>query len=141
MVRTYDPKQVSYIAAGNIIGGFADGTFLGVARNEDTVSYQRAAYGGGSRTITADKSGRITATLQQTSPSNAVFAAQVSILELQGGSADLFSALVKDGSGNDLHSAATAWVIRPSDSDYGNELSNREWVVETDELIMNVLGQ
>lgn len=141
MVRTYDPKQVSYIAAGAIISGFADGTFLNVARNEETVSFQRAAQGGGTRTITSDKSGRITATLQQTSPSNAVFASQQAILELQGGSADLFTALVKDTGGLDLHSAATAWVVVPAESEYANALSNREWIVETDELVMAPNGQ
>jgi hypothetical protein len=139
MVRTYNPKLVSYIYAGSIIAGFADGTFINVARNEDSATYSRGAQGSGTRVLVSDKSGRITCTLQQTSPSNAIFAAQLAAMELQG--TGVSSALVKDGSGLDLHEAATAWVVKPADAGYANELENREWIVETDELLMNVLGQ
>ena len=138
-VKTYNPREVSYIFGPDEIGGFADGTFISAARNEDSASYQRAAKGSGTRTLTSDRSGRITATLQQTSPSNAVFASALAILELSG-SNDTRNALIKDSGGNDLHEAATAWVVRQPDTEYANELSNREWIVETDELIMNTLG-
>lgn len=139
MVKTYNPAQVIFIYATAPISGFADGTFISVARNEDSATYARGAQGGGTRVLTSDKSGRITSTLQQVSPSNAVFAAQLAAQELSGGG--IASALVKDNGGNDLHAAATAWVVRPADSDYANENSNREWILETDELIMGVLGQ
>lgn len=138
-VRSYNPRQVSYIYAGSIIEGFADGTFINVARNEDSASYQRGAQGGGTRTLTSDKSGRVTATLQQTSPSNATFSAQLAAQELSGGG--IASGVIKDDGGNDLHDFETGWIVRPADADYANELSNREWIVETDSLGMQVLGQ
>lgn len=137
-VRDYRPKDVIYTYAGSIIDGFADGTFLSVARNEDSATYQRGGQGGGTRTLSADKSGRVTATLQQTSPSNAIFSAQLALAELSGGG--IASGQVSDKSGNDLHDFETGWVVRPADSDYANELNNREWIVETDSLGMQVLG-
>lgn len=137
--RTYSPKDVIYVYAGSVIGGFADGTFLSVARNDDSATFQRSSSGSGTRTLSADTSGRVTATLQQTSPSNAVFSAQLTAMELSG--AGLASGIVKDNGGNDLHDFESGWVVKPADAGYANALENREWVVETDDLGMQVLGQ
>ena len=35
-VRTYDPKAVAVLIGGVPIGGFADGTFISVERDNDT---------------------------------------------------------------------------------------------------------
>lgn len=139
MLRTYDPKEVSFIYAGSIIEGYADGTFLSIERNEDSATYQRASQGGGTRTLSNDKSGRFTITLQQTSPSNSTFNTQVQAMELSGGG--IASALLKDNSGSDLASGAKSWVVKPSNMEYGNDLSNREWILETDNLEIFPLGQ
>lgn len=138
MVREYNPREVTYIFAGSIIGGYADGTFINVERNDDSATFQRSGQGSGTRVLTSDRSGRVTATLQQTSPSNAVFQAQLTAMELSG--AGIASGVVKDAGGNDLHEFETGWVVRTPPAPYGNELNNREWIVETDVLIMALLG-
>lgn len=139
MVKQYDPKEVTQIMAGDILDGYADGTFITVERNEDSASYQRGAQGGGTRVLTSDRSGRVTMTLQQTSPSNAVLDAQRIAMEI--GNVGIFSFLGKDNLGGDRWAAATAWVVKPATLEYANELSNREWIVETDELNLTILGQ
>lgn len=139
MVKTYRPQDVIYIFAASEIGGFANGTFLSVARNNDSATYEPGGKGSGTRTLTADRSGRVTSTLQQTSPSNAVFSAQLTAMELDGGGISSF--LIKENGGDDLHEGATSWVVRRSDAEYATETSNREWIVETDELLGVIGGQ
>lgn len=137
-VRSYNPKDLVVIAAGEIIEAFADGTFVSIERNEDSANLAVGSQGDATRTITNNRSGRVTLTLLQTSPSNATLNAQLKALELAGGG--IFSVLVKDNSGLDICSALTAWIVKPPVMDYSNENSNREWIIETDVLEMNPMG-
>lgn len=139
MVRNYDPKAVTQIIAGQILSGYADGTFIGVERNEDSANLLIGSQGAGTRTISNNRSGRVTITLQQTSPSNGVLDAQRIAMELSG--AGIFSMLGKDSDSGDTWAGATTWVVKPASMDFSNETSNREWVLETDSLILSVLGQ
>lgn len=139
MLRQYDPKEVTMIYAGQIMEGFAEGTFISIERNEDSANLSVGAQGDGTRTISNNRSGRITLTLQQTSPSNATLSAQHSAMELAG--AGIATAILKDNGGNDLANAAKAWPVKPATMAYAAESSNREWILETDNLEMFVLGQ
>lgn len=139
MVRTYDPKQVAQIAAGAIIEGFAEGEMISVERNEDSANLSIGSKGEGTRAVTNNRSGRLTITLQQTSPSNAVLDAQRIAMELSGGG--IFSFLGKDNLSGDTWEGTTAWVVKPPTMGFSNETSNREWIIETDKLLLSVLGQ
>lgn len=138
-VRTYDPKSVTKIIAGQILEGYAEGTFVSTERNEDSANLSIGSQGEGTRTVTRNRSGRVTLTLQQTSPSNGVLDAQRIAMELSG--AGIFSMLGKDGDSGDTWAGATSWVVKPATMEFSNETSNREWIVETDELQMTILGQ
>ena len=139
MVRNYDPKSVTKIIAGQILAGYAEGTFVSVERNEDSANLSIGSQGEGTRTVTRNRSGRVTLTLQQTSPSNGVLDAQRIAMELSGGG--IFSMLGKDADSGDTWAGATSWVVKPATMEFSNETSNREWIVETDELQMTILGQ
>ena len=138
-LRSYNPKNVSLICAGAIIGGFADGTFISVDRNEDFQTFQVGGQGDGTRVLSSDRSGRLTITLQQTSPSNGVLDAQRIAAELSGGG--LFSMFLRDNDSLDTAAAVAMYVVKAPTMEFGNELANREWVLETDNLILAVLGQ
>ncbi len=139
MVRSYDPKAVSQIIAGQILSGYAEGTFINVERNEDSANLSIGSQGEGTRTLSRNRSGRVSLTLQMTSPSNGVLDAQRIAMELSGGG--IFSMLGKDADSGDTWAGATSWVVKPATMEYSNETTNREWIVETDELQMTVLGQ
>ena len=81
----------------------------------------------------------MTLTLQQTAPSNAVLDAQRIAMEVSGGG--IFSMLGKDSGSGDTWAGATSWVVKPPTMEYSNEASNREWVIESDNLQMAVFGQ
>lgn len=131
-MKQYDPKDISAIFAGINIQGFADGTYINVERNEDAFSLAVGAQGEGTRVKNNNKSGRITFTLQQSSPSNAELDALATADELSNsGTGPL---LVRDNGGNDLHKGEVAWIVKKPVAAYAKELSNREWIIETDNL-------
>ncbi len=132
-VKTFDPAKVSLIFGGHIVEGFADGTFITAARNNDTWSRQGGASGEQTRTKSNDRSGTMTIVLMQSSISNAVLQGFASADEISN--AGKVPALIKDGNCSEIVTAETAWVQKPADKEHGKEASDRTWIFETGELI------
>jgi len=137
-VKTYDPRQVIIIVAGNQMSGYADGSFVTVARNEDMFTLQVGTSGEGTRSKSNNRSGTITFQLMQSSDSNAVLQALANVDELSNSGA--VPVMVKDNSGGSLYIAETAWIRKIPDSEFSREAGPREWVLETDVLVPNVAG-
>jgi hypothetical protein len=132
---TYDPKDVLVIVGGFALSGFAPDTFVEVVRNADAMTLVMGADGQGVRTKSADRSGRITIRLLQTSESNAILDAFANADELDGSGA--VPAMVKDNRGLILHAAEQAWVVKKPSSEFGgSESQPREWVLESDNIAM-----
>ena len=129
---TYDPKAVAMVFDGQIIDGFADGTFVEVERNSDTWTLQMGADGDATRSKSNDRSGQIRFTLRQNAPANAVLSAAAQRDELNN--TGLTSSTVVDANSGDIHSAPTSWVKKPAAAPYAKEAGDRQWIVETDEL-------
>jgi len=132
--KTYDPDEVSIVIGGHIVSGFADGTFINVARNNDTYSRVGGADGEQVRAKTNDRSGKFTLTLLQTSLSNAVLQGFAAADELNNGGK--VAVAVKDNNGSEIAAAAQAWIVKPADRGMGKDVGNREWTLETGELIL-----
>jgi len=137
-VRSYNPSEVSVIVAGRIIGGFADGTFVGVERNNDSWALSVGADGEGTRSKSTDRSGRFTITLNQSSESNEFLTELEAADDISG--TGTFPVLVKDGSGTSIHEGETCWIVKPASAPYGKESDNREWIIETD-LLRTLVGK
>lgn len=137
-LRQYDPKQISLIVGGKIITGYADGTFVTPERNEDAFMLKVGVDGEGSRSKNANKSGKITIVLMQTSPSNDYLSALALADELSGNG--VVPALMKDNLGTTLVTALSAWVKKIANPEMAKEVGTRTWVIETDELNMLVGG-
>lgn len=137
-VKSYNPAEVIIIYAGEIISGYADGTFVTIGRDNDAFGLVIGSNGEGCRSRSNDNSGTLTLTLLQSSSSNAILSALNAADEtLGGGTAPL---LVKDNSGNSLYSAETAWIQKVADSEFGREATSREWTIRTDWLNVFVGG-
>lgn len=139
-VRTYDPSQVTIIFAGIPISGFADGTFVSVEQNEDSFTLQVGTDGEGTRSKTNNRSGRVTLTLMQSSASNDALAAIHSLDVLSPSGDGIGPLLIKDNSGRSLFSADAAWIVKPPTGEFGREATSREWIIETDHLILSYGG-
>lgn len=137
-VRSYDPGLVILTVGGVPINGFADGTFISVERSEDSFTKVSGADGIVSRARSRDKSGEITITLAQTSPSNDVLTALNSVDETTG--AGVVPVLCKDLSGRSVLFSAFAWIRKPAGAAFAKEILDREWIMDCADLDMNVAG-
>ena len=137
-VKTYDPKGVSVIIGGHIVGGYADGTFVKVARNNDAFSTKVGADGEPSRTKMADKSGTVEVTLMQSSASNDVLSGYALADEVSNGGQ--VPILVKDGNGTSIYTSAAGWVKKIPDAELGTDMRERTWVIECGAIDMFVGG-
>lgn len=135
-ISTFDPKQLIVTWGEFRITGFASGTFVNVARNEDSFTLTVGSDGEGARARSNNNSAQITLTLLQTSLSNQQLSQALFQDELTcNGVRPL---LIKNIKGTDLYQAETAWLMKPSDSGFSNEIETREWILETDNLRVNV---
>ena len=127
-MKKYAADGVSVIANGTPLTGFAEGSFVTVARAVESATLAIGADGKGTMVVNPNKSGTITVRLQQTSLSNAV------LTTLEATKA-VFAVIIKDTNGNSLHSGAKAFVSSMPSSDYAQEVSAREWTIMVEALI------
>jgi Protein of unknown function (DUF3277). len=135
-VKTYNPKDVLIIVGPVIVEGFADGTFVNIARDNPSWNKAIGSDGEGARARSNDQGGSVTLTLMQTSASNPELSA-LALLDEQTGDG-VVPLLVTDRSGTSLYEAETAWIEKPADSPFAREIETREWVIQTDNLKMLV---
>ena len=132
-VKTYNLGAVDVIFAGIPFEGFADGTVVTVARTNQISTGLVGGDGEGARAMSNDRSGTVTVVLMQTSATNLALSAIAKADEDSGGQG-VFPLMVKDGSGLSIAQSETAWLQKIADAEYGRELTNRTWVIETDDL-------
>jgi hypothetical protein len=126
-LRTYDPKKVIVTVGGVPMSGYADGTFISVERDNDTWSKVSGADGAVSRAKSNDRTGTLTLTLQQTSPSNDVLSGFARVDEISNDGVVPIS--VTDLGGRTVIFSAFGWVQKPPTVEMAKEISNREWVL------------
>ncbi len=139
-LKTYDPNDVSLVAFGIPITGFADGTFISIEYNEDDFSLQVGTDGDACRSKSSNRSARMTITLGQWSLANDLLSAvhAADILTPSGDGIGPF--LMKDNSGTTLAAAEKCWIAKLPTQTYGREAESREWVLETAALVSHVGG-
>jgi hypothetical protein len=137
MFTQYDPGLVTVVVGGRTMIGFHSGSFVEVERDEDTWKKEKGSQGDGVRTRNRNKGGRITITLQSTSPSNADLMAIAADDENPFAFPSTVAAMVKymGADGAVLWMAKDAWVLKPANSTFADEHSPREWVIDCDEIL------
>jgi hypothetical protein len=137
-VRTYAPDKVVVTFRGNVLTGFAKGTFLKVTRNSDSIALTIGSAGEGARTRSSDRSAKVEITLLQQSPTNDILSSLVAEDEAFGTGQGAL--LVKDLSGTSLFEAQNAWVVKPADAEFADAGGERSWTLESDRVAMGVGG-
>ena len=137
--KDYDPNGV-VISLGPPIGegatlvieGFADGTFITVNRNNPNWSLMSGASGETARAKSNDRTGTVELTLMQSSASNNILSAFLSADELSN--SGKFSFYMEDASSKTVISASEMWVQQAPTVEFGKELGDRVWTLETGQL-------
>ena len=137
-VYAYDPKKVTVIAGGEVITDFAQSTFIQVQMNNQQFSFTEGLTTG-VRTYNPNKSGSITITLLQGSPSNAIFDLFLRADISDEGGVGHFPLLINDNNaiGQNLSwlcKATTCWVQGFPQWTLGNTVAQRTWTLQTNVL-------
>ena len=138
--KDYDPNGV-VISLGPPIGegatvtmeGFADGTFITVNRNNPNWSVMSGASGETARARSNDLTGTVELTLMQSSASNNILSAFLTADEATN--SGKFSFYMEDGASGTVISAAEMWVQQAPTVEFGKELGDRVWTLETGQLV------
>ena len=139
-VKTYDPKQIVIVLGGIIITGFADGTFLNITYNEDQFALTVGADGEGARAKSNNNSARIEVSLLQTASANALLS-NLRRLDISiPGRAGVVPLQIRDVLGGTLYEAQDCWIVKSPDAEYSKEISERTWILETDNLFDFLVG-
>lgn len=132
-VKTYDPNNVQVIMGGVPITGFADGTFISVAFDEDLYTKTVGADGEVSRAKSNNQSATVALTLKQTSGSNDELSAFYQADQVSD--SGVVPLMIKEiGSGRTLVFAQAAWVQKLPDVAYSKEVEDRNWTIATAQL-------
>ncbi len=127
-VKTYSPSKIQVIIAGNVMSGFAEGTFVGAEREDDAFTKHVGADGEVGRTQSANKSGEVTLTLAQYSASNDVLSSLAIADELTASS--IFPVIIKDSGGTTILFSGEGWVRKLPAVEFSDEITDREWVLD-----------
>lgn len=130
-VTTYSPDEVVITFGPVLLSGFADADIT-IEHNEDAFTFKAGIDGKGTRTKNANKSGRLTAPLMQTSMANDLLSAIAQVDRKTG--QGVFPLLVKDLSGRTVFAAEDAWIVKMPAASFGKEAGQRDWIFESDSL-------
>ena len=129
---TYDPSEITFTFGGFALTGFAEGSFITVEYDEDSFTLDVGTDGEGARNKNANRAGKFTVKLMQTSSSNDILSSFYRADRLSN--SGIAPAMCKDNLGRSLHMAESAWVEKSPSADYAKESGVREWVIRTHHL-------
>lgn len=134
MTKNYNAAQVSVIFGPNILSGFADGSFVTCARDEQAFTKKTGTDGQTTRSRSNNKGGTVILRLDQASASNDVLSVIAVLDELSG--AGIFPILVTDKSGRSGYASEDAWIQKQPDAEFDRDALDREWIFDCGNLKM-----
>ncbi len=136
-VDTIDPKEVTVMVNGNVLGGFSADKIV-VSRESNQSEDEAGSDGDVARRITNDKRGSFVITLLETSRSNLILTGLARADELSGNG--IFPVVIKNNRGLDLYIGASCWIQKMPDAAHGAAVNTRAWTIRTDNMNMTVGG-
>ncbi|MEJ8306663.1 phage structural protein [Saccharibacillus sacchari] len=119
----YDPQDVSVIVDGTYLTAFGE-DMITVEKNENNWDVKVGAQGDTLRTRVRNPLGTATLTLLAGSP-------QVPMMDKLANTGDTFPlTVIYDGDNKETITAEEAFVVKPPERNYGNELADREYEIQ-----------
>ena len=129
----YDPKEITIIVGGIPITGYASDTFINITNEADDWGDYRRADGGTTPVRMNDDRATITITLAMNSPSNTdLDGLRKKDLSTKRGAP--FDILVRNLLNGQEYYAEYAWVMKPPDAEFGNQVTTRPWAIRVSDL-------
>ncbi len=137
MNRAYAPHEVLVTVATLPITAKGDDEFLTIAYNEDAATLTVGVDGEASLSFNKNESGRFTIRVMQGSEANDIL---TGVFVAFKATKTLVPIFVKDLNGRSTYLGAKCWPVKLPESAFAKQAGIREWVFETDVLVMNLGG-
>ena len=137
---TYSPIDVSVVISQastglvHVISGYAEDSFVNIEREMDTYQHYTGVDNTATRIYSANTSGKVTVSLQQSSASNDLLTALYNYDKSSRNSSGLFTLTVKDGSGRSVMFSQEAYIGVVPGQAYGSGMSTRDWVLHCTQM-------
>ena len=139
LYKNYDPGRIVLIWNSIQIQGFGPDTFVKAARNEDNYTEAVGANGDVVHTRNRNRTGKVTFTIQDASPSNDQLSAAAIADELTG--LGYGALMIKDLNGTTLVQSANARIQKYADLEYAADSGTNDWIIMCAELEMFLGGE
>lgn len=134
-MKRYSFLDTVMLVNGVEITGWADGDdVIKVARRNDSITDKIGAGGQMLVSVSADRSGEVTISLQQTSESNKYLSSLMSLQEAAGSSFVPVNVSFQDMYRKDLAEGTTGYIKKPAELQRGASANNQEWTIVVERL-------
>lgn len=138
---TYSPIDVTVVISQessglyHVVSGFAEDSHVNIEREMDTYQHYTGVDNTATRIGSANTSGKVTLSLQQSSASNDVFTAMYNYdRQYRGTNKGLFAVTVKDGSGRSIMFSQEGYIGVVPNQQFGSGMNTREWVIHCTQM-------
>lgn len=139
LFRNYDPGRIVMVWNGIQIQGIGPDTFVKAVRNEDNFTEQVGANGDVVHVRNRNRTGKVTFTLQDASPTNDQLSALANADERTG--LGYGALMIKDLNGTTLIQCANARIQKYADAEYAADGGTNDWILMCAELEMFLGGE
>ena len=133
-LRVYDPDQILASVVGIPLGGFADGEFIRVERDNPAFDDVAGTDGEVTRSKTNDGRATVTVRLMQSSPVNDLLSALHIADKAAPGGVGVGPFLMSDLQGTTLVAGDKAWISKSPDISQDRTATEREWLIRIAQL-------
>lgn len=139
-LATFAPNDVTVIITqrssgiAHIVNGYSEDSIVNIERTAETFTMYTGADNTSTRIYNANKSATVTLSLQQTSASNDILSLLYANDSNSRNSSGLFSLQISDASGRSRYFSDDAYVGVVPNSQFGNSMQVRDWVLHAHNL-------
>lgn len=139
-LATFAPNDVTVVITqrssgiAHIVSGYSEDSIVNIERTAETFTMYTGADNTSTRIYNANKSATVTLSLQQTSASNDILSLLYANDSNSRNSSGLFSLQISDSSGRSRYFSDDAYVGVVPNSQFGNSMQVRDWVLHAHNL-------
>jgi hypothetical protein len=139
-LSTFAPADVTIVISqsssgiAHIISGYSQDSIVQVERSAETYTMYTGADNTSTRIYNANKSAKLSISLQQTSASNDILTQLYLNDAATRNSTGLFSIQVKDNSGRSNYFSDDAYIAVVPNSNFANSMQVRDWIIQAHNL-------
>jgi len=139
-LATFAPNDVTVVITqrssgiAHIVSGYSEDSIVNIERTAETFTMYTGADNTSTRIYNANKSATVTLSLQQTSSSNDILSLLYANDSNSRNSSGLFSLQISDSSGRSRYFSDDAYVGVVPNSQFGNSMQVRDWVLHAHNL-------